>query len=213
MNPASLTNLLGTASIAVMSKLSSFDFKLVGTPFALPADRLGLAVGGATRSEAMSGQPDENSYVTGPTAARWTGASTFDPFSKSRHVTSEFAEVRVPVTSPAWNFRGAYALDLSAAYRMEKYEEVGDSRVPKFSLRWQPVDDQLTVRYTYGKSFTAPALYFMFGPSNQGVTTAATVPLRLTGATREVGPDRRLLPTVLIDAVPLSTTGVLGRGE
>ena len=179
VNPASLTNLLGTASIAVMSKLSSFDFKLVGKPFALPADRLGLAVGGATRSEAMSGQPDENSYVTGPTAARWTGASTFDPFSKSRHVTSEFAEVRVPVTSPAWNFRGAYALDLSAAYRMEKYEEVGDSRVPKFSLRWQPVDDQLTVRYTYGKSFTAPALYFMFGPSNQGVTTAATVPTAL----------------------------------
>ena len=27
----------------------------------------------------MGGQPDENSYVSGPTAARWTGASTFDP--------------------------------------------------------------------------------------------------------------------------------------
>ena len=175
VNPAALTNVLGTASVAVFSELSSLDFKLVGQPFALPAGRLGLAVGGASRTEKVGGQPDENSYVSGPTARRWTGASTFDPFNKGRRVNSGFAEVRVPITSATWNFPGAHALDLSLAYRAEKYDDVGNSRVPKYSLRWQPLDEQLTARYTYGESFSAPALYFLFGPSNQSVTTAATV--------------------------------------
>ncbi len=179
VNPASLANLLGTASVSVFSELSALDFKLVGAPFALPAGRLGLAVGGASRTETMGGQPDENSYVSGPTAARWTGASTFDPFNKSRHVDSSFAELRVPIASATWALPGAHALDLSLAYRLEKYDDVGKSHVPKYSVRWQPLDEQLTVRYTYGESFTAPALYFLFGPSNQTVTTAATVPTAL----------------------------------
>ncbi|SDS37569.1 TonB-dependent receptor [Opitutus sp. GAS368] len=179
VNPASLANLLGTAVIAVGSKLDSTDLKLVGTPFNLPAGEVGLAVGGSTRKEEVFGQPDENSYVSGPTAARWTGAGTFDPFDQSRRIDSGFAEVRIPVTSPAWNFRGARVLDLSLAYRMEKYSDVGNSSVPKYSVRWQPVDESLTLRYTYAKSFTAPGLYFLFGPSNQTLTTAATVPTAL----------------------------------
>jgi len=40
---------------------------------------------------------------------------------------------------------------------------------------------------------------------------AAAVPLRLTGAVREVGPDRRLLPKVGVDPVSLSVTGATGR--
>ncbi|HET6187694.1 MAG TPA: glycoside hydrolase family 3 N-terminal domain-containing protein [Trebonia sp.] len=48
-----------------------------------------------------------------------------------------------------------------------------------------------------------------FGRSAQDV--AAAVPLRLTGAVREVGPDRRLLPEVQIDAISLSASGNPGR--
>ena len=40
---------------------------------------------------------------------------------------------------------------------------------------------------------------------------AAAVPLRLTGAVREVGADRRLLPEVQVDAIPLSASGAKGR--
>lgn len=175
VDPASLARLLGTASVAVGSKLGSADFKVVGTPFALPGGKLGFAVGASTRKEEVTGQPDENSYVSGPTAARWTGASIFDPFDQTRRVDSAFAEVRAPLTGPAWNLPGARALDLSLAYRAEKYSDVGNSRVPKYSVRWQPLDEQLTARYTYAASFTAPGLYFLSGPSNQSLTTAATV--------------------------------------
>jgi beta-xylosidase len=48
-----------------------------------------------------------------------------------------------------------------------------------------------------------------FGRSAQDI--AATVPLRLTGAVREVGPDRRLLSEVRVDAVSPSAPGVPGR--
>jgi beta-xylosidase len=40
---------------------------------------------------------------------------------------------------------------------------------------------------------------------------AAAVPLRLTGAVREVGADRRLLPEVQVDAISLSASGAKGR--
>ncbi len=176
INPASLENLLGTAVLDVGSKLESTDLKFVGTPFALPAGDLGVAVGIARRTEQVTGTPDDNSRVTGPTRARWTGAGTFDPFDESRRIDSTFAEVRIPITSQDWNVRGAHALDLSAAYRVEKYSDVGKSRVPKYSIRWQPFGDSLTLRSTYAKSFTAPGLYFLYGPSNQTLTTANTVP-------------------------------------
>ena len=179
VDPASLSNLLGTASIAVGSKLGSTDLRLVGTPFDLPGGKLGVAVGGADRKEEISGQPDPNSYVSGPTAGRWTGATSYDPFDETRRVDAGFAEVRVPITGPTWNLPGAHALDLSGAYRFEHYSDVGNSRVPKYSARWQPLDDELTLRYTYAESFTAPALYFLSGPSSVGLTTAATVPTAL----------------------------------
>jgi beta-xylosidase len=48
-----------------------------------------------------------------------------------------------------------------------------------------------------------------FGRSAEDIT--ATVPLRLTGAIREVGHGRRLLSEVHVDAVPLSASGNPGR--
>ena len=42
---------------------------------------------------------------------------------------------------------------------------------------------------------------------------AATLPLRLTGAEREVGPGRELLPKVVVDAVSLSALGEQGGNE
>jgi beta-xylosidase len=48
-----------------------------------------------------------------------------------------------------------------------------------------------------------------FGRSAEDIT--ATVPLRLTGAIREVGQDRRLLSEVHLDAVSLSASGNPGR--
>jgi beta-glucosidase len=61
-----------------------------------------------------------------------------------------------------------------------------------------------------GKRIVEPGdVELRFGRSCADI--AATVPLRLAGAVREVGHGRRLLPEVNLDAVPLSAAGAAGR--
>ena len=61
-----------------------------------------------------------------------------------------------------------------------------------------------------GKRIVEPGdVGLRFGRSAQDI--AAAVPLRLTGAVREVGPERRLLPEVHVDAISPSASGAKGR--
>ncbi|MEJ1974134.1 MAG: TonB-dependent receptor [Lacunisphaera sp.] len=43
--------------------------------------------------------------------------------------------------------------------------------MPKVSLAWLPFDDQLKIRASYGKSFSEPSLYQLFGPTSTGFTS------------------------------------------
>ena len=174
-NPAALDNVLGTALLQVGGKLESAQFKLEGEPSEIPAGRIGAAAGFATRQEQITGNPDPNSLYSGPSGQNWIGGSFFDPFDSTRRVNSGFAEIRVPITGPTWNLSGLHALDANAAYRIEDYSDAGLSKVPKYGLRWQPFDEQMTFRATYANSFTAPGLYFLFGPSSQSVLAASTL--------------------------------------
>ena len=62
-------------------------------------------------------------------------------------------------------------LDLSAAYRYEDYSDAGESKVPKYGIRWRPIGDDLTLRGTYSEAFAAPAMFSLFGPTTQGNAT------------------------------------------
>jgi iron complex outermembrane recepter protein len=173
--PGSLANLLGTENIDAASRLKSVDAKVVGSLVELPAGKLGFAAGVSYRRETLSAQADPNGYNTGPTSQRWIGGTFADPFTSSRSIGAGFAEVRVPVTSPDWTLPGAHALDLIGAVRAEHYSDVGGSVVPKLGVRWQPVDRQFTVRGTYAKSFTAPTLFAMFGPTDTRIVGAGVI--------------------------------------
>ena len=190
VNPASLANVFGTQEVSGQSKLTSFDAKIVGTPLELPAGKLALALGAATRKERLAGTPDKDSYTKAnfPNNKNWAAGLAFDPFAKGRAVDSLFAELRAPIAGPGHEFTGVHALDLSVAERGEKYTDVGNSNVPKLGVRWQPVDDQLTVRFTYSKAFAAPDLSHEFAPANATQTTAALLTANLPA-------DPRLLPT------------------
>lgn len=176
IDPLALDNVFGTSRSDFRSQLRQIDVTLRGEPFEITPGPIGFAIGGDFRKEELSGLPDDNSRNTGPTARRWLGATFFDPFSRDRNIEAGYAEVRVPVTSEAWNVPGVRTLDLTAAYRYENYSDVGDSKVPKFGVRWQPFDDQVTLRYTYSEAFTAPALFSLFGPVTQGFTATSVVP-------------------------------------
>ncbi|MBL9194777.1 MAG: TonB-dependent receptor [Opitutaceae bacterium] len=176
INPASLANILGTSVGNFANELKAIDFKVAGTPYTLPSGDIGIALGAGVVNENLSGIPDENSRNTGPTRQRWSGATFFDPFSKKREVKSYFGEVRVPLTGNDWNLPGVNRLDLTAAFRWDDYNDAGKSDVPKYGLAWRPFDEQLTIRYTYSESFSAPTLFALSGPTTQGFTATNVIP-------------------------------------
>jgi iron complex outermembrane receptor protein len=166
-NPASLTNVFGTELISGKSTLESGDVQVNTTElFQLPGGKVGVAIGGAWRREALSASADLNGRNTGPTAQRWIGGQFFDPFSKSRTIYSVFGEVRVPITGDDFTPVGFHAFEIVGAFRYEHYSDAGDSTVPKVGFRWEPVDNQLVIRGTYSRSFTAPSLYAEYGPTD-----------------------------------------------
>src|SRR5207237_2953623 len=100
-------------------------------------------------------------------AGQTTGATNFQLTRCSRDSWSIFQEVRVPVTGPTWNFPGAYSLELGYAEREEWYSDFGDTQRPKFDVRWQPIDQSLTLRAAYIEAFHAPSLGELFAGTVQ----------------------------------------------
>jgi iron complex outermembrane receptor protein len=172
VNPAALANVLTSEFLHGRSAIDSADAKIVGSLFHLPGGPIQFAVGGSWRREAVSGTADPTNWthVDGttatPTQSLTQGGLIVDPFSASRTITAEFAEMRFPLTGPEANIGGFYKFDIIAAVRHEHYSGVGNSTVPKVGFRWEPIAHQITLRGDYARSFTAPSLYALDGPIN-----------------------------------------------
>ena len=172
VNPASLANILTNEYIHGRSAIDMVDGKIVGTMFNLPGGRAQVAVGGSWRREAISGHADPTNWThvggttATPTQSLTQGGLIVDPFSASRTVTAQFAELRLPLTGPDTHITGFYRFDIIGAVRHEHYSGVGDSTVPKIAFRWEPVERQIVIRGDYARSFTAPTLYALAGPIN-----------------------------------------------
>jgi iron complex outermembrane receptor protein len=66
-------------------------------------------------------------------------------------------------------------LELTAAGRYQTFDPGGDRAIPKVGIRWQPLDDQFTLRGSYNQGFIAPSIFNLFGPafaSNPNVSIA-----------------------------------------
>lgn len=167
---------IGSAFVNMISTLNSFDAKFTGKPFDLPAGKLGFAVGGSFTRETLSANPDVNSIPDANGNIGWLYGVSMQVFSAHRDVSSGYAEIEAPIFSPVQGIRGAYSLDVDLAGRVDNYSSVGTSKVPKVSVKYQPFDNQLTLRASAGKSFSAPILYDLFGP----VTTGSTESISFT---------------------------------
>ncbi len=167
--PGAILNsgILGTAFGVFDSTLWTVDAHVTGTVATLPAGPVQLAVGGEYRHEALDANSDRNSQTA---SFGWDSGVTLDPFNQARHVDSVFGELQVPLTGPKQSIVGLYNLSLDGAIRYERYSDAGATTVPKISIRYQPMDNQLTLRATYSKSFTAPALFSLYGPGGIGFT-------------------------------------------
>jgi outer membrane receptor protein involved in Fe transport len=189
-NPATAFNLFGLNQNSNRQKDNVFvstnhtgktslqleDLKLSGDLFTLPAGPLSFAIGGEHRTEHASDQPDALT-ASGQT----TGATNFAPTKGSRDVWSAYWEVRLPVTSPTWNFPGLYSLEINYQERYDNFSDFGDTERPKVSARWQPFDSALTIRATYSEAYHAPTLGELFS----GVTQSFPMVVDPTGSTTE----------------------------
>jgi iron complex outermembrane receptor protein len=151
-----------TAHNFTESVLLTEDFTLRGDLFNLPGGAVRFAMGTVHLNNTFTFEPDplvQEGQATGFTNAQAARGS--------RDSWSVFWEARVPVTGPTWNFPGAYSLEFGYAERYESYSDFGQTERPKFDVRWQPIDQSLTLRAAYIEAFHAPSLFELFSGTTQ----------------------------------------------
>jgi iron complex outermembrane receptor protein len=155
-----------------------------GDLFSLPAGPVSFAIGGEYDGERV--RIDRDSISNALDAIGPNGQS----FKVNRDVWGVYEEVRVPFTSPTWNFLGFYSFEVDFAEREEWYSNntsavlpIGfqpfvpsghsryDAQKPKVSVRWQPLDPKwigaVTLRGSYSEAFHAPTLTELTPASTQ----------------------------------------------
>src|SRR5438874_293240 len=147
-----------------------------GDLFSLPAGPVSFAIGGEYDAPRFTRDRDalNNTFNT-------IGSVDGQSFRVNRDIWGIYEEVRVPFTSPTWNFPGFYSFEVDFAEREEWYSNntsavlpsglfpavpafhsTYNAQKPKISLRWQPIDPKyigaVTLRGSYTEAFHAPTL-------------------------------------------------------
>jgi outer membrane receptor protein involved in Fe transport len=149
-----------------LSKLATVDMNVYTTElFKLPAGGVGFAFGGQFRRENIVQDPDEEN-LTGDVI----GSSKTAITHAGRKDYAFYGETDVPIFSPENSVPGFHSLEFTAAARFEAFRN-NDTNVlvPKFGVRWQPFDDQLTIRSTWGEGFREPSLFELFASPTTGL--------------------------------------------
>src|SRR6266566_1385504 len=161
------------------SKLATLDATMYTTAlFNLPAGGVGLAFGGQFRRESLKEEPDMLN-VEGDIV----GNSPVPTAEGGRKTYAFYAETRIPIFGPVTStyykgdeknpqlqretkamIPGFYSLEFTAGARFEEFLNNNTNvLVPKVGMRWQPFDEQLTLRATWGEGFREPSLEELFG--------------------------------------------------
>ena len=137
------------------SKLATLDATIYTTDlFDLPAGGIGFAFGGQFRRESLKEQPDQLNII-GDIA----GNSAIAAAVGGRKSYAVFVETSIPIFSEKNAIPGFHAFDINAAGRYEEFLNNNTNvAVPKVGVRWQPIDDSLTLRFTWGLGFREPSL-------------------------------------------------------
>ena len=151
------------------SKLMTLDLNIYTTDlFDLPAGGVGLAFGGVFSRESYTIDPDDQNRL-----GQNMDIAAIAPVKAGRKSWSIYAETLVPIFSPKFNIPGFYSLEVSAGVRYSEWlNNDTNAAVPKVGLRWQPFDDSLTVRSTWGEGFLEPSMVQLYGPQRFGLGPA-----------------------------------------
>ena len=169
-------DIIGTAFFNGVSTLNDFNAKIYGDLFDIPSGKVGYSVGAEYYIETLSANVDQNSLpdpATGTTVG-WSNGVSLQPFSAQRNILSFYAELTAPLASPSQNIPFVHSVNLDLAGRYDDYSVIGNSHVPKASLSYEPIDDSFKIRFSASKSFIAPTLFDLYGPSSTGSTQLLT---------------------------------------
>jgi iron complex outermembrane receptor protein len=149
-----------------LSKLTTLDLNIYTTSlFKLPAGGVGLALGGQFRREEIAQNPSQL-LLEGDILGTLGQATETVAGRKSFGL---YAETRIPLFSPEMKVPGLYSLDLTSSTRFEDYLNNNTNiLIPKVGLRWQPFDDSLTIRSTWGEGFREPSLFELYNSPSTG---------------------------------------------
>ena len=147
------------------SKLATLDATIYTTAlFRLPAGGVGLAFGAQFRRESIKQDIDllENGDIVGsrPNQQHGGGAKVLRHLCWRPIFRSLARRTLFPLFTP-WILRRAARFE---AFRNNNTNAL----VPKFGMKWQPLDDSLTIRSTWGEGFLQPTLYQLFGSPTYG---------------------------------------------
>jgi iron complex outermembrane receptor protein len=162
-----------------------------GDLFNLPAGPVSFAIGGEYDAPRFDRDRDalNNTFNS-------IGSIDGQSYRVNRDIWAVYQEVRVPFTSPTWNFPGFYSFEVDFAEREEWYSNntstvLGSSlfptqpavhtsynaQKPKVSVRWQPLDPKyigaVTLRGSYTEAFHAPTLSELTPASQQNFPIVA----------------------------------------
>jgi len=141
-------------------KIATVDLNIYTTDlFDLPAGGVGLAIGGQFRRETETTDLDDANRLGGVLGGGLSPSS-----HSGRREYAFYGETLIPVFTPAMRVPGFHSLQFSAAARFEYWKNNDtNTLVPKVGVRWQPFDEQLTIRSTWGEGFREPGLAALFG--------------------------------------------------
>ncbi|MSU57180.1 MAG: TonB-dependent receptor [Pedosphaera sp.] len=131
--------------------LWSVDATVRGDSFDLPAGPVAFAVGASYKEERLAYEPDFLQQ-----SGNLVGFNQAAPLYGTRNVSSIFAEVNIPIFSKEKEVPAFHSLEIRPAGRYDRYSDFGETWNPKVTVRWQPIDESLTVRGSYSTSFRAP---------------------------------------------------------
>jgi iron complex outermembrane receptor protein len=145
-------------------KLATVDVNIYTTDlFDLPGGPVGLAVGGSFSRQTYDINPDDQNSLLHP---QELGVGGFQPVRAGRKEVAFYAETLIPITSPQMGIPGLHSLEFDAGARFEGWRNNDTNvMVPKVALRWQPFDEQLTIRSTWGEGFLEPSMAELYGPT------------------------------------------------
>jgi iron complex outermembrane recepter protein len=138
-----------------ISKLATLDATIYSTDlFDLPAGGIGFAMGGQFRRENLEENPDRLNVI-----GDIVGNSPVPEARGGRKSYAFYGELDIPIFSSQNAIPGFHALSFTAAARYEAFRN-NDTNVlvPKVGMRWQPFDEQFTIRATWGEGFREPSL-------------------------------------------------------